>query len=235
MLITLVLSYLEVPMKIISWNCNMKFRDKFQVLPNADVYVIQECENPKDFENEEYKEFASNFVWIGTNKNKGLGIFAKQGIKLEQKDWNSYCLRYFLQVSINDKIKLLGVWTLKPYIEEYYIYQSINMLHYDLNTIIIGDFNSNSIWDKQHFERNHTAVAKELERKGLQSIYHFKYNENQGEESIDTFYLYRHLDKGYHIDHCFANPEIVQKYEILTDKKWIKHSDHLPILLQVEL
>ena len=222
-------------MKIISWNCNMKFREKFKELPDADIYVIQECENPIISKSNDYKEFSKNSIWIGDNKNKGLGIFAKPNILIDKKGWPSYCLKYFLPVSINSKFNILGVWARNPYIEEYYIYQYINKINYDLNTIIIGDFNSNAIWDKEHHERSHAAVVKELEEKGLYSIYHYCYEEKQGEESKNTFYLYRHIDKGYHIDHCFANPNIVQSYNILDCDKWLNYSDHIPIIFDFEL
>ncbi|MBZ9607290.1 hypothetical protein G9F73_005550 [Clostridium estertheticum] len=35
------------------------------------IYVIQECENPATTVDEEYKKFASNYLWVGY-KNKGL-------------------------------------------------------------------------------------------------------------------------------------------------------------------
>lgn len=37
----------RVYMKIVSWNCNGKFREKFSVLQklDADIYVVQECGN----------------------------------------------------------------------------------------------------------------------------------------------------------------------------------------------
>lgn len=222
-------------MKIISWNCCGKFREKFKeiIKYNADIYVIQECEDPSQSKNEQYTFFSKNHLWIGDNKNKGLGVFCNESIKLEAKDWQSHSLRYFLPVTINDKVNLICVWACKPYIEEYFIYQSININRYDSNTIIIGDFNSNSIWDKKNSNRTHTAVVNELEKIRLRSIYHLKSCENQGQESEKTFYLYRNLEKGYHIDHCFAFPDIVRDYKILSDTKWLNYSDHIPIYLEI--
>lgn len=48
-----------------------------------------------------------------------------------------------------------------------------------------------------------------------------------------TFYLYRHKDKGYHIDYCFIDKEILKKFEILNDIKWLEISDHLPIVIEI--
>ncbi len=222
-------------MKIVSWNCNGKFLKKFKnvVKLNADIYVIQECENPTNFKNTNYFSFASNYIWIGDNKNKGLGIFAKDNIELKMNNWEPYCLRNFISVNINSSFDLVGVWACDPYIEEYYIYQCIHINKYNNKTIIIGDLNSNKIWDKQHKKRNHTNVVKILEKKGLISAYHYFYNENQGEEKQKTFYLYRHLDKGYHIDHCFIHKERIKNYKVLDYKKWLIYSDHIPIMLEI--
>lgn len=74
-------------MKIVTWNCNRQFRTKFTeiVEEDADIYVIQECEDPLKSKNEEYLEFAGdNYFWTGENKNMGLGIFAKSDVKLEK-------------------------------------------------------------------------------------------------------------------------------------------------------
>jgi len=222
-------------MRIISWNCNGRFRDKFSYIQSydADIYVIQECEDPSLRGNNAYKDFACNYLWIGENPNKGLGIFAKATVTLEPKDWPSYCLRCFLPVRINNSFDLLGVWACDPYIAEYYVYQCININHYNQDMVIIGDFNSNAIWDKKHGKRNHSTVVNELAEIGLTSAYHATTGERQGLESRHTFFQYRHLDKGFHIDHCFISCPRIKHFSILADKFLIEQSDHRPICLDI--
>lgn len=223
-------------MKIISWNCNCMFREKFSEISkyDADIYIIQECENPENTKNEDYSKFAKNYYWIGANNSKGLGVFAKDNIKLEKLNWDEYCLRYFLPIRVNDRFNLLAVWACDPYIKEYYVYQNININKYDMNMIIMGDFNSNKIWDKKNQERSHMNVINQLKEIGLDSAYHYISDEEQGQETKSTFHLYRHLDKGYHIDHCFCNKNNIKEYEVLYDEKWLNFSDHMPIMLEIK-
>lgn len=172
-------------------------------------------ENPQNYIGTSYSNFARNYIWNGENKNKGLGIFARQDISIENNGWDAYCLRNFLSVKVNRDFDLIGVWACKPYIEEYYAYQSRHIEKFNDKTVIIGDFNSNKIWDKTRGTKNHMNVVKELESKNLISAYHFIYHEKQGEETQSTFYLYRHLDKGYHIDHCFIKADRIKNYQVL--------------------
>uniref|UniRef100_UPI0025CB8A57 hypothetical protein n=1 Tax=uncultured Methanobrevibacter sp. TaxID=253161 RepID=UPI0025CB8A57 len=100
-------------MKIISWNVNGKFSEKFPTIleEDADIYVIQECENPVIVNLKEYGEFASNYFWVGENQYYGLGIFVKDNVKLELIDLDDKGLRYFIPVRVNDDFNLLGIWT----------------------------------------------------------------------------------------------------------------------------
>lgn len=104
-------------MKILSWNCNGAVRRKYDTLEkfDADILVIQECENPLFSNDKNYIAFAENHVWVGENKNRGLGIFAKPNISIEKLNWSNayedHEVKKFLPVLINGKQKLVGVWT----------------------------------------------------------------------------------------------------------------------------
>jgi exonuclease III len=221
-------------MNIISWNCRGKFRDKFFSILNheADIYVIQECEDPRN--HPEFSEFYSNFIWYGETSHKGLGIFAKPSISLQKNNWDTYCLRHFVSVKVNGQFDLLGVWACSPYIEEYYIYQTINYDRFTPKIIVVGDFNSNAIWDKQHGKRNHSQVVSELEQLGLVSAYHYTTKELHGKESKHTFCLYKNESKRYHIDYCFVAPERICSFAILDSKEWLSLSDHFPIQIAIK-
>ncbi len=220
--------------RILSWNCNGRFREKLKLIErlNCDIFVIQECENPQKYESSHYGKFAKNGLWISDNESKGLGIFISEKHKISSLDWPSYCLRCFLPVCIDETFDLVGVWTKKPYIEEFFVYQSINYDKINEDSILIGDFNSNAIWDKLHGERNHTAVVDKLSKKGLVSAYHYLSNECFGEEKTKSFYLWKKKNKGYHIDYCFVSPRRLKSFNFL-DESFLNFSDHIPFIVEV--
>jgi hypothetical protein len=92
--------------KITIWNANGKFREKFQqiVKMDADIYVIQECENP-DHATGEYKKWATNSIWIGKRKHRGLGVFAKATSSLQKLDWEDNDFQSFLPARINAQLR----------------------------------------------------------------------------------------------------------------------------------
>jgi exonuclease III len=84
-------------MKIVTWNCNGAFRNKFHEIAKleADIYVIQECENP-EHSSGEYKKWAQNYLWAGDSKHRGLGIFANANVEIQRLNWNDNGLQLFL-------------------------------------------------------------------------------------------------------------------------------------------
>lgn len=231
-------------MRIITWNCNRKFRTKFPEIlgEDADIYVIQECENPSESKNDDYIEFAGeNYFWTGKNKDMGLGIFAKDSVKLEKIPNLNEEFENFIALRVNDSFNLLGVWAMPPYVEMIHDYYDANTDLFDENLVMCGDFNSNSIWDKEHRtkdgqgnDKNQTNMNLKLEKSGLVSAYHYLNDEKQGEELDNTFFLYRHLNKKYYIDYAYSDVGIVSEFKILDAAKWIGLSDHLPIAFEVD-
>ena len=101
-------------------------------------------------------------------------------------------------------------------------------------TFLIGDFNSNTIWDKPRREGNHSIVVEFLATKEIHSTYHKFYNQIQGKEKHNTLFMYRHKDKPYHIDYCFASGDLIKKLssvEVGKYKDWCKYSDHTPLIV----
>jgi endonuclease/exonuclease/phosphatase family metal-dependent hydrolase len=106
------------------------------------------------------------------------------------------------------------------------------------STILIGDFNSNKIWDYKDRVGNHTDVVNNLALKDIHSVYHKYFDIEQGKENKPTFFLQRNKDKPYHIDYCFASLRLfqkVEKLEIGEYEKWIALSDHTPLTINFEL
>jgi len=109
-----------------------------------------------------------------------------------------------------------------------------NRLLTNRESILIGDFNSNTIWDKPRRAGNHSTVVEHLEKKGIHSVYHRYFKQVQGKEQHPTLYMYRKKDKAYHIDYCFVSEPIANKLksvEVGDYDSWIKYSDHVPVII----
>lgn len=247
-------------MKIITWNCNGALRKKHAALDelHADVLVIQECENPAE-STKEYKEWAGSYLWKGETKNKGIGVFAKNGniIKSIERSgtfeiscikstspslkWSTDSLRLFLPFTINNTIQALAVWTKGSdseafgYMGQFWKYLQIHKNDLAHNSqIILGDFNSNKQWDKADRWWSHSDVVNELEDIGIKSLYHHKFKEDQGNETNPTFYLHRKEEKPYHIDYAFVSEKLLEsELKIGEREKWLELSDHLPIVIEL--
>jgi len=233
-------------MKIITWNCNMAFRKKadFILAHKPDILIVPECEHPDKLKFNNDTPKPNDILWFGMNQNKGLGIFSYSKFKFNLLKSHNPDLRIIIPISVTDgkyDFTLYAIWANNPddpdgqYIEQ--VWKAIQ--HYDdhltnKKTILIGDFNSNTIWDRKHKESNHSNVVKFLENKGIFSSYHLFHKQVQGQEMHPTLYMYRHQDKPYHIDYCFVSKDIARKIksvEIGDFNFWSKHSDHVPVIV----
>ena len=226
----------ESQLKIVSWNCNGKFREKFREIvdEDADIYVIQECENPAESNEEDYKEFAGdNYFWTGNLHYKGLGIFAKEDIKIEKLEYSGE-FEHFILVRVNESFNLLGVWAMPKYVEMIHDFFDANEGLFDENLVMCGDFNSSVVFNYHHPKaKNHTVLNKKLESKNLKSVYHDLTGDEQGEEKAMTFYQARHLNNPFHLDLVYAGENVVKEFTILDHFRWITVSDHLPLVFKI--
>ena len=239
-------------MRITAWNCNMQFRNKYKYIKhlNYDIGVISECESLdkilKASSDIDYK-YA---IWIGDNPNKGLGIFSFSDINLKLAQWYcsdfKYIVPVFLEKNNERTILLFAVWACNPktskyrYIEQ--VFQSINYYSRFIsneNIIMIGDFNSKKIWDKEHLKNgSHSMVVDFLKAKKIQSSYHLFYNETEEKESIPTFFLQKNINKKYHIDYCFISDNLysgLSDMQIGNSKFYLQYSDHMPITVDFKV
>lgn len=236
-------------MKLVIWNCNGALRNKFEHLSelNADLYIIQECENPALTKHQQYISWADNYLWKGDNKNKGIGIFAKNATKIELLNWSDaykdHNVKHFLPCLVNNDFQLLSIWASQNkspnfgYIGQLWKYLETNKSNFK-KIILAGDFNSNSIWDEWDRWWNHSDVVNDLSKMNINSLYHRFNREDQGKESKPTFFLQRNVAKPYHIDYIFASKEIensLTKFEIGEVDKWLNYSDHLPVICEVNI
>ena len=229
-----------------TWNCNGALRNKFGRLLElgADIYVVQECEDPGQTKTGKYTEWAENYMWAGDRRHKGLGIFAREGIKMEQLAWSNVyddkTVKHFLPCRIDDTFNLLGVWThyndspTFGYIGQLWKYLQVNKRHLG-DTILVGDFNSNPIWDRKRRWWNHSDVVNELGEMGIESMYHQFTDDEQGEEKQPTLFLQKNKTKPYHIDYLFAPKAYANRLlnvQVGRYDDWITLSDHMPVVCE---
>lgn len=232
----------------------MAFHKKFEALLNLrpDVAVVQECAAPERLR-EKMRVFAPDVdpVWIGSNKNKGLGIFCFGDYRAEPAGCYDPNLRFVAPVRIKgpESFNLLAVWAQNnsdgarrkdrpgPVTTALQTYGSFLR---EAPVCVLGDFNNGVIWDKPGWPMNHVNAVEKLGEHGLVSAYHTLRNEEQGKETTPTHYWRDRRKNGptYHIDYIFV-PEgavaSVREFSVGSFEDWCgnKLSDHVPILIDV--
>jgi len=235
-------------MKIITWNCNMAFRKKAQAVlfENPDILIIQECERLDKliFKGEIQKP--NDSFWYGDNPHKGLGIFTYGDYTISPLSNHNTDFRYVIPLQISNTTNtytILAIWAQKPNSNDNYgihIWKAINyytdLLSLD-NLLLIGDFNSNTFWDKPNRESNHSNVVAYLSKLGIESTYHHFYNQTQGKAKDPTFYLYKQIERPYHLDYCFVSRNLLDKLQdvhVGNHQDWTTLSDHSPVIISFD-
>lgn len=235
-------------MRIIEWNCQGAFRLKNKKILDLkpDILIIPECEQENKLQFGQLTPQPNDFLWYGDTGKKGIAIFSYSNYKFRLlKEFNPD-FRYIIPLEVADgknSFLLFAIWAMdnKQNPLARYIGQVWNAINYyqtilGENSILIGDFNSNQIWDTKDRVANHTDVVNFLKEHNIESLYHKQSDEEHGKESLKTFFMYRNIEKPYHIDYVFASQNIIEngyKLTLETSENWIDKSDHIPLILDV--
>ena len=236
-------------MRLISWNCQGAFRKKLgTIIPlSPDILVVQECESPEKLIFNPTLPKSTDFHWHSDGSKKGLALLSYSGYKFQLLPEYNPEFKYIIPFQVihekgqKKSFTLFTIWAMNN--KENYYGRYIGQVWYAIKyyesilkqpVILIGDFNSNKIWDTKDRIANYTDVVQILEEKKIHSVYH-KYNKlNQGEETHPTFYLFRKKERPYHIDYCFTSADLfrrIKHFEIGIYEHWIAYSDHMPLII----
>jgi endonuclease/exonuclease/phosphatase family metal-dependent hydrolase len=231
--------------RILAWNCAMALHKKARAVAalRPDIAVISEsAENSAS----SLDQFGYAGVWVGSNLHKGLGLFVRK--PLHPRPLPQPKQQWVIAADVegyHQPLRVIGVWACRVgakkrdnYIGQLYaaLRENPDWLSCP-NTIVAGDFNSNSIWDCNRPVGNHTAVVELLAAQGIVSAYHAFYDEPHGSESRPTLYLLKNRNRPFHIDYVFIPDKWanrLNRVSIRNGAKWAALSDHRPIVVDIE-
>lgn len=234
-------------MKVVAWNADRAFRKKIdKILPlKADILIISECEKPEKWGQVIDEKGIVEFLWEGDNPNKGIGIItfdAKYQIETHPAYDKSF--RYIVPYKVSvGKLEfiLFAVWSQKgekpydSYIGQIYLALEKYASLLKEPCIIVGDWNSNKLFDHIKRVKTHSEVVEFLEGFGIKSAYHRSSDEEHGEELKATHYFRKEKARPFHIDFLFASKILLDQlksYHIGSREDWIEFSDHMPIMAE---
>ncbi|MCD2338284.1 exonuclease/endonuclease/phosphatase family protein [Bacillus cereus] len=234
-------------MKIVAWNAGMAFRKKIdKILPlKADILVISECEKSEKWGQIDKEKGINDFLWEGDNPNKGIGIITfDERYQIEIHPVYDKSFRYIVPIKVsagNQEFIMFAVWSQKgekrysSYIGQIYLALEKYATLLKDPCIIVGDWNSNKVFDHIKRVKTHSEVVEFLEKFGIMSAYHHFSKEEQGKESEVTHYFRKEKARPFHIDYLFASEiflEQLKSFKIGSCEEWIEFSDHMPIIAE---
>jgi len=141
----------SAPMRLVTWNCcsgplDRKLSDLATLA--ADIAVVPEC--PR------IPEQPGAAVWMGTKPTKGLAVFASSPWQVHRAPAPRGLPRYAVPVQVSgpESFLLLAVWAMPhptlPYVRGMHrAVRACRSLIEAQPTVLLGDFNSNAIWDAE--------------------------------------------------------------------------------------
>ncbi|MCU0501516.1 MAG: endonuclease/exonuclease/phosphatase family protein [Anaerolineae bacterium] len=232
-------------LRIVSWNCNMALRHKFEALLalRPDVAIIQECARP----DERWRPACRDADWIGFNDQKGLGVFTFGDLILRRHVSYSDRFSLYLPVEIDGacRFNLLGVWVAdarkippgatndpaaaidyyRPFLEA-------------APSVVAGDFNRLPQQMSARSRKHAASVVERLTDAGLANAAHVM-SDATGQDALRrTHYHQRHFARGFVVDYLFI-PDVerarLTAFEVGDPHDWLRWSDHVALVAELDL
>ncbi len=218
-----------------------------------DIAIVGECAEPEIVRAKLAAAPECREIWIGTNPNKGLGVFAFGDYRLRLIDAFDASLHYIAPIEVTGPhpFNLLAVWAQNanenqrkkdipgPLRDALDLYREFLTAR---PAIVTGDTNNNVIWDKPDWPMNWATTVEVLEGFGLHSAYHHTTGEAQGAETTPTLYWRDRVKDGptYHIDYTFLSEAWLAHLDAFTIggfEDWCGSglSDHVPLIADLKL
>jgi exodeoxyribonuclease III len=232
-------------MNFATWNCAMGLKKKHHKLLTlgAEVMVIQECSKPDIEQLSQAPEWSSR--WFGSNQDKGLGVLVKAPWVIRKAQALKPKWAGKLVIGGPASIELFPVWACtskspaKEYIEQIHLLLDIiEQTTLSPFAIVAGDFNSNSKWDSDYGNQNHSAAVERFRKLGMESAYHVSSGNPQGAERHPTLWFRKNKKTAYHIDYAFLSRPLLSKLRNVVVGRcddWLSFSDHAPVLVELDL
>jgi len=227
-------------MRLAAWNCCAgPLERKLAALESleADIAVVPEC--PR------LPAVPGRRFWLGDNPRKGMAVLTRPPWRIRPSRPRAALPRFFQPFRVTGPVtfRLWAIWPQKnprhPYVRSiHYAIDHCPRLFSGAPTVVLGDFNSNTIWDDEHpRDRSHTALVGRLQALGIVSAYHHYAGEAHGTERTPTFFEYRHAHRPYHIDYGFIPTAWIaglQRVTVGEHAEWAALSDHMPVVIEVD-
>jgi len=233
-------------LRIITWNCrDGPFEEKRALLEKLkpDILVLQEIPAPG-------KENNAHCIWIPSRltRKKGIAVISAEGLDMSFDMPAPELPEMFIPVRVRGRadFNLLAVWTQaeQKYIESFEpVIPACRDFLLEAPSVIAGDFNSSALWDRKNGKFSHRTLVDILDRDfGLVSAYHTFNDAIPGVEPENTFYMYYHEDKPFHLDYCFV-PKCWEITNVTVGKydDWCtetaagkNRSDHCPVIVDLQ-
>lgn len=239
-------------MKLVVWNCDQGLHRKSEALLGlkADIAVVPKAARQA----RTVVQKASGSLWVGEEKNKGLGVYAFNGYQVKLHEAYDKQLQWVAPVVVSGPkpFLLFAVWAMQHWATEFHpdqrkraqvevaleVYARL-IQETKLPLVVAGDFNSCPAWDAREKTSRHANTLRALKEQGLVSAYHAARGVEHGQEPEPTLYWRDRTKNGprYHIDFCFVPEAWAGGLGVTVGsfEDWVEEnlSDHAPLSVEI--